>query len=705
MGLSSKMKYPRTERRDFSETIFGKLIEDPYRWLETVESSEVKEWINSQNEFAKSILDSFRGNDFVKHRLTQLMKYDAYDPNGLKIRIFDKSERFFFLLRPIGESQFTLYYQDGDGDKIELVSPIKMSPDGLLAIDWFFPSFDGSYVAVGLSRGGTENSELHVFEVKSGESVGVPIPHTRYSYVAWLSDNSGFYYSRTPLPGTVPKEEENYHKHVFFHKIGDDYTKDVKIFGEGRNPAEIPIFDMSEDGHYLCIIGFRFTETDVFVTKINQSNPTDVDFRPIVESKSSLHFPRIAGSQLYLFTQLDAPNGKIVRIELEDIFNDSKNTEWVEIVSESDAVLSLADNNFTIFDEYLAIIKEKNAQSFIVIYNRSTGEEVDTIRLETPSSVFSVMATVESKRMYFSIMNFFTPISIYKYDIAGETSTFLASGLNIDETEFKTELRWYDSKDGTKVSMFLLSKKDLDFTSETPVTMTGYGGFGISMTPTYTPTFTLWSELGGVVAIPHLGGGAEYGKEWHHAGNRDKKQNVFDDFNSAAEYLIENKIGSRATLTIYGGSNGGLLVGAALVQRPDLYSGINCAVPLLDMLRYTNFLIAKYWMPEYGDPEIEEEFDWLLKYSPYHHVKDGVEYPSTFFYTALGDGRVDPMHALKMTALVQKSTSGSIEEKPIFLWVETDAGHGVGMPQEKRIEVMKKQIVFLAHQSGIVFPE
>jgi prolyl oligopeptidase len=302
-------------------------------------------------------------------------------------------------------------------------------------------------------------------------------------------------------------------------------------------------------------------------------------------------------------------------------------------------------------------------------------------------------------------MSFFTPTSFYRYTVAEGKSPFLTSGMDLDESDFKTDLRWYKSKDGTKVSMFLLSKRDVTPTSETPVSMTGYGGFGVSLTPSYNPTYPIWAQLGGVVAIPHLRGGAEYGREWHHAGNREKKQNVFDDFIAAAEYLIASKIGSKETLTIYGGSNGGLLVGAALVQKPKLYSGVYCAVPLLDMIRYTNFLIAKYWIPEYGDPEIEEEFNWLLEYSPYHHVKDDAEYPSTFFYTAIGDGRVDPMHALKMTALVQANTSGSIDEKPVFLWVETDAGHGVGMPLEKRIDVLKKQIIFLAHRSGIVFPE
>ena len=697
-------KYPHTEKEHLVETIHGHEIEDPYRWLENTRDPRVQEWIKTQNEFAESIIGQYDGKDVIGNRIRELFNYDVIIPGKFAVSRTDRGIRYFYEMRKAGESQPVLYYQDGDeGERVELLDPVKLSPDGLIAIDWVQPSPDGSLVVYGISEGGTERSVLHILNVESGEMLSEKIPQTRYSSIVWFPDNSGFYYTRNPMPGEVPKEEEDYYKHVFFHKIGSDYMKDIKVFGEGRDPAEIPALYTNADCSYLVYNGYRFTETDIYVARVNKENPTDLDFKTVIESKDIVNMPMIVDDTLYLVTQADAPNGRVLEYSIEEILEKGEQAQARELIKESTGVISIQYERFTTFDKFLAIAEEEKAHSKLKIYDRYSGELVNTIDFTSYSSVLSIASHHGVPRVYYMTETFFSPPTVFYYEDKEKQSVFYSPNLELNESDFEAKQVWYESKDGTRVSMYLLSKVDNEISRTTPVILTGYGGFGISSTPAYNQTHIVWIENGGVFAVSNLRGGAEYGHEWHMAGNRDKKQNVFDDFISAAEWLIEQGIGSSDTLGILGGSNGGLLVGAALVQRPDLFSSVYCAVPLLDMLRYTRFLIAKYWIPEYGDPSKEEEFKWLYSYSPYHHVEAETEYPPTYFYTAEGDSRVDPMHALKMAAKVQAVTTGPIEANPILLWVETSAGHGVGMPVEKVIVIRTRFLMFLAHHTGMRF--
>ncbi|MHA1881457.1 MAG: prolyl oligopeptidase family serine peptidase [Candidatus Thorarchaeota archaeon] len=694
-------EYPPTRIESVVEELHGVTIEDPYRWLEDTSDQEVQDWIKKQNAFTSTKLGTYAGMDKIRNRLLSLFNHDVILQNSFKVRKSSKGTRFFYLYRKAGSAQPVLYYQDGeDAERIELIDPMKLSSEGLVAIDWYTPSPDGSLIAYGISRDGTEKSVLHIIRVETAETLTEQIPGTRYSSIAWLHDCSGFYYTRYPIPGTVPPEEEGYNRHVFFHKIGQDYNDDVKVFGEGRAPNELALLDINRDSSILSIMCHRFIESDVFVAQINPSDYTDLSFSLVIEGNHTLSLPQLTEDTLYVLTQEDAPNGQIISYDMRNFFDDKSTRQRTVIVKEGTGVISF-DNVFSLFHDKIVVVEDENASSKLKLYDCKTGVLLDTITFDTLVTVQSLTSAHDIERFYFSIESYFLPPSISYYETSEIRGTFFKPTLDLDETQFKTEQVWYTSKDGTKISMFLLSKTDFTPTERTPVNLTGYGGFGISKTPQFSPNYVAWVENNGVVAIPNLRGGGEYGQKWHRAGNRENKQNVYDDFISAGEWLIEHRIGSKDTLGIHGRSNGGLLVGAALTQRPDLFKVVICGVPLLDMVRYTNFLIAKYWIPEYGDPTKEEEFKWLYSYSPYHNIVDGTSYPATYFYTAEGDSRVDLMHALKMAARVQAVTTGSADTQPILLWIETKAGHGVGMPVEKQVESITKFMTFHAYHTGM----
>jgi prolyl oligopeptidase len=539
--------------------------------------------------------------------------------------------------------------------------------------------------------------------VDTKEFLEEKIPQTKWCSLVWRK-NEGFYYSRYPLPGTVSKEDENYYHHVYYHKLGEDYREDVKVFGKGRVKTEHPDLSINDDCSILAITSQRFTSADIHIAKVISNDPSSLDFIPIIESDSVVSIPKFHKNQLFVNTQLEAPNGQILKYDLSNFHNDQKIPKNESVVKESEGVIfGPLYMRFAVFDRLIAVIEDKNASSSLKVYSIESGELVDDVNFGTHVTLHQLVTTSVLDSFYYSLGSFFYPASHYKYQ-QGKTNTLYKPSLEIDPDIFQSELVWFNSKDATKVSMFLLSKKGVSPSKSTPVTITGYGGFGISLNPDYSPWYVAWVENGGVVAIPHLRGGGEYGQQWHRAGNRENKQNVFDDFISAAEWLIENRIGSKATIAIYGGSNGGLLVGAALVQRPDLFGAVSCHVPLLDMIRYTNFQVAKTWATEYGDPSVKEEFEWIYPYSPYHHVKDA-EYPATLMHTALGDSRVDPMHAFKMAAKLQNKSVPFDEKRPIILYTESKAGHGAGSSTEKIIDLWTKSFIFRAHHTGLKIKE
>lgn len=699
-----KREYPATRAEEVVDEIHGVKVPDSYRWLENTKSDEVQNWIEAQNKLADDVLGEYEGKHVLENRLREFFDYDLIIPGSLKIRKTTSGFRFFYLLRKSGRQQPSLFYQDDhDGDRIELVNPLDLSSEGLVALDWFHPSRDGSLVAYGLSEKGTEWSVLHVIRTKTREILPERIQRTRNCSLVWLPDNSGFYYTRFPLLGSVPLEEENYNRHVFFHELGENYEHDVKVFGDEIDRRDYPVLSSDEKCTIMAVDCFRFTSDDIYITSVDTNNPTKLQFHEIIASQDALSEVYLTGKTAFVLTQLDAPNARLLSYDLSKLAEGEAVGEPKVIIRESDAIISPVpySSKFCVYGDKLAVVKEQNASSRLEILDSESGKIHEVVNFKQPVTINNIYSHIDGDRFYFDIQSFLLPPSIHYYASEEERGIFYSPEKRFDPMAFDTHQVWYESKDGTRVPMFLIHKRGLDIDSNTPVCLTGYGGFGISLTPGYGIPCIPWIESDGIFAIPNLRGGMEFGQQWHRGGNRENKQNVFDDFISAAEWLIENHIGSKDTLAIRGASNGGLLVGAALTQRPDLFKAVSCAVPLLDMIRYTQFDYAQMWAPEYGDPEIEEEFRWLFDYSPYHHVSPNRRYPATLFMTAMGDSRVDPMHALKMTALLQQDTKSNVNENPVILQVLRETGHGASPPVEKVIETARDYLLFLAHYTGL----
>ena len=693
-------RYPATRKENIVEEIHDIKIEDPYRWLEDSSSSEVLEWVEEQNKITRSILDGYSGGEIVKKRMHDLFLYDYIQEGTFCVVTTKDGPRFFYFFREAGKNQPSLCYQNGEkGERVVLFDPLRESEEALISIDWFEASSDGSLVAYGTSEGGTELSVLYVMDVEKKEILTEKIPQTKWCEIVWVK-NTGFYYSRYPLPGTVSSEDENYYHHVYYHRLGDDYRKDVKVFGEGRPKTEHPMLSINENCTLLAVCSSRFISSDVHVAHVHSDDPSSLNFIPVIENNSVSSVPEVNGNQLFILTEIGAPNGQILRYDLSRFSEDGRIPEAITSVKETEGVIFKRHGlNLAICNEHLAVIEDKNASSSLKIYDIESGKLLGDVSFGSHVTLYQLSAAPGADSFYYSLGSFFYPASHYSYR-AGESSLLYKPDLDLRPDLFQSKLVWYRSNDGTKVSMFVLSKRGVEVSEKTPVTLTGYGGFGRSNNPIFLQNHVTWIEQGGVVAIAHLRGGGEYGQKWHRAGNRENKQNVFDDFIAATEWLIENKIGSRETIAIYGRSNGGLLVGAALVQRPDLFGAVSCHVPLLDMIRYTNFQVAKTWSPEYGNPEIKKEFEWIYPYSPYHHVKDE-KYPPTLIFTALGDTRVDSMHAFKMAAKLQSTSDEAVEDRPLILHTESQAGHGIGSPIEKTIDLWTKSFVFRAHHTGL----
>src|SRR5208337_370360 len=573
----------------------------------------------------------------------------------------------------------------------------QLAADGTIALDWWYASEDGRYVAYGTSPSGSEVSTLRVIETATGKLLPDSIDRTRAASLAWTPDNSGFFYTRYPREGDVPEGQEVYHRHVFYHALGTDPARDPLIFGEGRDPEWWPNVTLSEDGRWLLINEEHgWTKTQMFLQDLSSKNPPV----EITAGKDFLYGADFYQGKLYITTNEDAPR---YRVFVADATN-AKRENWKEIIPQSDAVLQGA----SVTGAKLLAQYEHNATSELKLFGLD-GKKLADIPLPAIGSVASVSGRYDRDEIFFGFQSFTVPPSIYRADLTKVALNDLKSALwakvdapSIDPSAYDVRQVWYTSKDGTKVPMFVVSKKGIEKNGKNPTLLTGYGGFNVSLTPAFSRSMFLWMEHGGIYAVANLRGGAEFGEDWHRAGMLEKKQNVFDDFIAAAEYLLAQKYTDKDHLAIFGGSNGGLLMGAMITQRPDLFRAVVCAVPLLDMLRYQNFQIAKLWIPEYGSADDAKQFEWLYAYSPYHHVKPGQEYPAILFMTGDTDTRVDPMHAKKMAALMQaEAKNGASRQKPILLRIETKAGHGQGKPVTKQIEESTDMYSFLFWQLGV----
>jgi len=678
---------PKAKLAPVEDTVQGHKIVDPYRYLENADDSDTKLFVEQELGYTRSLLDPLPGRDKINARLAQLFSIGA-----IGIPQFG-GNLYFYTRRDAGQNQPVLYVREGvNGEDRVLLDINKLSADGTIALDWWYESNDGKYIAYGTSSNGSEESTLRIIETATGKILPDTIERTRFSSLAWLKDNSGFYYTRNPKKGEVPDGEEVYHVKVFFHQLGTDPSKDPLIFGERPNPQDIPTVTLSEDDRWLLIdVEEGWTKTEMYLQDLRSKNPPV----EITTGKNFLYGADIFQGKLYITTNEDAPH---YRVFVADTAN-PKREHWKELIRETDAVLQ----NASVTGGKLFVQYEHNVASELKVFSLE-GKELADISQPAIGSVSSASGRYDRNELFYLFESFTVPPSIYRYDLNSGASALWArvDAPSIDSAAYDVHQEWYRSKDGTKVPMFIVSKKGLVRDGKNPALLTGYGGFNVSNSPAFSRGVYLWLEHGGVYAVANLRGGAEFGENWHRAGMLDKKQNVFDDFIAAAEFLIAEKYTSPEHLAIQGGSNGGLLMGAMITQRPDLFRAVVCQVPLLDMLRYQNFKIAKLWIPEYGSADDPKQFDWLYAYSPYHHVRPGIEYPAILFMTADSDSRVDPMHAKKMAALLQaQAKNGASKARPILLRVDTKAGHGQGKPVTKQIEDSTDVYSFLFWQLGM----
>jgi prolyl oligopeptidase len=694
---------PKAQPKPIVDIYHGTKVVDNYRWLEDGNSPETQKWVADEMAYTRALLDPLPGRDAIHKRLTELLSIGSITAPVIA------GKHYFYTKREGMQNQPVLYVRDSlNGPDRVLVDANQLAVDGTIALDWFQPSDNGRYVAYGTSQSGSEMSTLHIVETKSGTILPDIIERTRAASIAWLHDNSGFYFTRYPKKGDVPAGQEMYNRHVFFHELGTDPETDDLIFGEGRDPEDWPSVFLSNDGRWLLIhVSQGWTKSELFLMDTHGKNPSS----RLTTGKNFNYGAEVYDGKVYIITNEDAPRYRAFVTEAGNFDREA----WREIIPQSDAVLQ----NVSVYGGKLFAQYEQNATSQLKLFDLE-GKKITDIWLPAIGTVFQTTGRWNHDEAFVGFHSFTVPPSIYRVDltpvhyktagknsiegevIANPTLWTKVDAPSIDPSAYEVAQEWYKSKDGTRVPMFIVHKKGLDKSGKNPTLLTAYGGFNISLTPSFSRTAYLWMEHGGIFAVANLRGGAEFGEDWHRAGMLDKKQNVFDDMIAAAEHLISEKYTDKNHLAIQGGSNGGLLMGAMMTQRPDVFRAVVCQVPLLDMLRYQNFQIAKLWIPEYGTADNAEQFKWLYAYSPYQHVKAGVEYPAILFLTGDFDTRVDPMHAKKMAALMQaEAKNGSSKTRPILLRIESKAGHGAGKPVTKQIEEFADVYSFLFWQLGM----
>ena len=684
---------PRARATTVIDEYHGQQIADLYRWLEDAATPETQQFVATQNAYTRSVLENIPGRDELRRRVEQLLTIGRVTSPRIG------GNNYFYERRHGWQNQAVVYVREGrKGQSMQnndrpLIDVNALSSDGTIALDWWYPSEDGKYVAFGTSPNGSELSTLQVIEAASGKLLAEKIERTRATSIAWLRDSSGFYYTRYPRPGDVPAGEEMYNRRVFFHQLGSDKNaggaQDPLIFpGDGIElaPQHWPSVSISNDGRWLLVdVSEGWTKTELYLKDLSVKDIPPKDhsalqsrFQRITTGKNFLYHGEVLDGQIYITTNEDAPRFRVFKAACAE----PERSNWKEIIPESDAVI---EGRAAIVARKLFVHSIRNASSQLRLFNLE-GQPVADVAMPALGSIFDRGGNWNSESGFFGFVSYAVPPTIFEVSLQGQTAEWARMESEIDPRRYQVEQLWFNSKDGTRVPMFVVSKKGLAKNGCNPTLLSGYGGFNAGRTPFFNRNvMLLLLEQGGVYVDVQLRGGNEFGEDWHRNGMLEKKQNVFDDFIAAAEHLIAEKYTDAEHLAIQGGSNGGLLMGAALTQRPDLFRAVVCQVPLLDMLRYQNFQIAKLWIPEYGSSDDPQQFEYLHAYSPYHRVKAGTRYPAVLFMTAESDTRVDPMHAVKMAALLQAEAANG-QERPILLRVDAKAGHGVGKPITKLVD-------------------
>ncbi len=674
-GLRNKGNYPPTEVRIVADTLHGTVVRDPYRWLENASDPDVQLWTDRQNEFTREYLDRFAGRAVLRAQYEKLFSVNTVLSGSVV------GPRVFFERKDGLKNQPIVQVRDtrlriapGVPDRVA-IDPNTFSTDGTVALDWWFPSPDGALIAYGKSEGGSEQSTLYVRDLRKADAADLTdvIPRTQYASVAWDPDGTSFLYSRHPQKGEVPEGEEVFHKRIYHHRLGDDWRNDRLVWGGEGTPIQEfrAVFPSSDYTWTFLMTSLDWAKNDLYVRKAGTNDP----FLPVAKGLDGQTQGDVYEGRLYLLTNVGAPRWRIV----SSVPGEAGPDAWRDVVPEQEGVIE----SFQIVNGRLALHVMQNASSRVRIHGLD-GRLEKEIDLPTLGTVSRLSGDPKGEELYFRFASFVYPSMVYRYSFAtGELAAVDQRDLPFEPARYETKQEWATSKDGTRVPMFLVHRKGVPRDGARPTILYGYGGFNVSETPEFRASLFPWLDQGGVFVLSNLRGGGEFGRAWHEAGRLGKKQNVFDDYYACADWLVANRVTRTDRLACDGGSNGGLLVGAAITQRPELWGAAVCEVPLLDMIRYQNFSIARYWVPEYGSSEDPEQFKWLLAYSPYHNVKPGVAYPPTMFMAGVSDSRVDPLHACKMTALIRAADTGP---GPILLRVEGKAGHGQGKPTSKRID-------------------
>ncbi len=683
--MTDKITYPKTQKGDVADIYFGTKVADPYRWLEDDRSAETKAWVEAQNKVTQNYLNKITYRKDIQNKLTELWNYEKFSAPF-------KEGGFTYFYKNNGLQNQSVLYRQKDGSEPEVfLDPNKFSKDATTSLAGIEFTKDGSMAAYQLSEGGSDWRKVVVLQTADLKQVGDTLIDVKFSGLAWKG-NEGFYYSSydKPKEGSALSGLTQYHK-LYYHKLGTKQSEDKLIFGGSETPRRYIGAYLTEDQRYLVITAANSTTgNELYFQDLSIPNA------PIVTAVSNMDQEHSiidnVGSKLYIYTNLNAPNYRVVTVDAAN----TKPENWKDLIPETENVLNVGTAGGKLFASYL-----KDATSMVQQFDRD-GKLERTIELPGVGSASGFGGKNADKEIYYSFTSYIYPSTIFKYDIeSGKSTLYKKSGVKFNPENFESKQVFYTSKDGTKVPMIITYKKGTVLNGKNPTLLYGYGGFSVSLTPAFSTSNIILLEQGGIYAVPNLRGGGEYGEKWHLAGTKMNKQNVFDDFIAAAEYLIANNYTSKEYLAVSGGSNGGLLVGAVMTQRPELFKVAFPAVGVMDMLRYNKFTAGAGWAYDYGTAEDSKEmFEYLKKYSPVHALKPGTKYPATLVTTADHDDRVVPAHSFKFAATLQENLVGNA---PGLIRIETNAGHGAGKPTSKIIEEAADKWAFMLYNMGLTW--
>ena len=684
--------YPTTATIDHVDTYHGINVADPYRWLEddVRESGEVKNWVDAQNAVTFEYLDSIEERDIIKKRLTELWDFERFGmPNK-------EGGRYYYSYNDGLQNQDVIYVQSSlDDEATLLIDPNTWSDDGTIAMSSYYPSPDGRHVAYLVQDGGSDWRKAQVMDVETGKVLDDELEWLKFTGLAWAGDGSGFYYSRYPETSEDVKFQSlNMNQAVYFHRLGTSQDEDSLVIAHPESPEWGYSAAVTDDGEHLVITVWQGTDNRY---QIMHQDLTDPDAAPRFLIEGFDHDYTLVGNvgdELFFRTNKDAPRNRLIALDVDN----PEPENWREIIPQAEDVLdgvSLVGGR--IIADYM-----QDAQTVVKVFDPD-GNQTGTVNLPGIGTAYGFNGTFDDPETFFSYTSYDTPTTVNRLDVStGEVTVFRKPDVDFDSDDYVVKQVFFESKDGTRVPMFISHRKDIEIDGNTPTMLYGYGGFNISLTPGFSITRLAWMEMGGIYAVANMRGGGEYGEEWHKAGTRLQKQNVFDDFIAAAEYLIEERYTNPSRLSIFGGSNGGLLVGAVTNQRPELFGAAVPAVGVMDMLRFHEFTAGRFWVDDYGSSEDPEEFEALYAYSPYHNAKPGTEYPAILVTTADTDDRVVPGHSFKYAAAMQQAQAG---DAPVLIRIETRAGHGSGKPTDMIIQDYADRWAFLVHNLDMQLPE